>query len=123
MAVIRQLDFTIRHIKGTKNVVANALSRKPLHYNDWFERERLGDVEQYIDNRLDSITLNQILIEESDQNDKSQTNRPQKDKVLEGIWSDEYQKLARFLVIGVYLPTITRNERCALIRGRMYFIV
>ncbi len=123
VAVIRQLDFTVRHIKGTKNVVADALSRKPPHHNDWLERERLGDMEQYIDNRLDSITLNQTLIEESDQNDKPQTSRPQEDKVLEGTWSDEYQKLARFLVTGVYPPTITRNERRALIRGRMHFMV
>ncbi len=99
------------------------LFRKPLYHNNWFERECLRDIEQYIDNRFDNITFNQILIKESDQNNKLQMSRLQKDKVLEGIWSDEYQKLARFLIIEVYLPIITRNERHVLIRDRMYFMV
>ncbi len=123
MAVIRQLDFMVRHIKGTKNMVADVLFRKSPHHNDWFEWECLRDMEQYIDNRLDSIIFNQILIKESDQNNKSQMNRLQEDKILEDIWSDEYQKLTRFLVTGVYPPTITRNERYALIRDRMHFMV
>ncbi len=64
------MDFTVRHIKRTKNMVADILFRKPPHHNNWLERERLEDIEQYIDNRLDNITLNQTLIKESDQNDK-----------------------------------------------------
>ncbi len=65
-------------------MIADTLSKKPPHYNNWLEQKHLEDMEQYIDNRLDNIMFNQTLIEESDQNDKPQTNRLQENKILEG---------------------------------------
>ncbi|RCI12114.1 hypothetical protein L249_0751 [Ophiocordyceps polyrhachis-furcata BCC 54312] len=48
-------DFTVRHISGEKNLVADALSRKPTTEIDRIEREKDGDSEDFVDLHLNSI--------------------------------------------------------------------
>jgi hypothetical protein len=46
---IRLFDFEIKHIPGSKNVVADTLLRKPLGLTDQREKETEGDIDNWVD--------------------------------------------------------------------------
>ncbi|RCI07945.1 hypothetical protein L249_7893 [Ophiocordyceps polyrhachis-furcata BCC 54312] len=48
-------DFIVWHISGKKNLIANALSRKPTIEIDRIKREKDSDSEDFIDLHLNSI--------------------------------------------------------------------
>lgn len=62
VAWIRSFDFTVRHIRGTQNVVADALSRRPITKADLQERDRDGDMDEFVDCQ---IHLNEIRDQQS----------------------------------------------------------
>jgi hypothetical protein len=50
-------EFEVRHIEGKKNVVADALSRRPEHSGWELPKEPQEDVEEFIDKQLGSMSL------------------------------------------------------------------
>ncbi|KAH5702140.1 hypothetical protein HBI20_255490 [Parastagonospora nodorum] len=59
LALLNMWEFEVRHIEGKKNVVADALSRRPEE-PEWTPPENPEeDVEEFIDKQLGSMTLNQ----------------------------------------------------------------
>ena len=47
LAVIRTYDFTVWHVKGTENVIADALFCKPLGPSNNNNRQIEGDIEDW----------------------------------------------------------------------------
>lgn len=82
IAWIRTFDFTIRHIRGTQNAVADALSRRPVTAQDYQDREEDGDIEDFVD-----LQIHLNLISEN----ASPLNPGE-------VWSSESQDIARYLV-------------------------
>jgi hypothetical protein len=56
LAYIKLFDFTISHIKGRNNVVADALSRKPRSPSERTDMDQDGDVEDFIDMQIYSLS-------------------------------------------------------------------
>lgn len=79
-------DFTVRHVPGKKNTVADGLSRKGEGPSDLLDREAEGDVEDEIDARLNLVLFGP------------------KDKSLEENYKGEW------LVLGNYLTTLKRPK-------------
>ena len=52
LAWIRLFDFEVRHVPGSKNVVADGLSRKPATEEDLDEAEREQDIDDWIETQL-----------------------------------------------------------------------
>jgi hypothetical protein len=50
-------EFEVRHVEGKKNVVADALSRKPEEPGWKPPKELEDDVEDFIDKQLGAISL------------------------------------------------------------------
>jgi hypothetical protein len=54
IAWIRLFDFTVKHVPGTKNSAADALSRRPATESDRSEAEN-EDIDAFLDNQLTSV--------------------------------------------------------------------
>jgi len=76
IAYILLFDFTVRHIPGKKNSVADGLSRKPEGPSDQTDRNFEGDIEDFIDAQLNVVQT----------------------RVLDNSYSEEHEELAKFLV-------------------------
>ena len=83
LAVIRTYDFTVRHVKGTENAIADALSRKPPGPSDDDDRRIEGDIEDWCE-----TTLGYTAAVEADQS-----------PVLDDIcfWSEQSKNIAAYL--------------------------
>lgn len=57
LSYIMLFDFTAKHVPGQKNTVADGLSRKGPGPSDQLDREVEGDVEEFIDLRLNTVQL------------------------------------------------------------------
>ncbi|KAL6406203.1 putative gag-pol poly protein [Ilyonectria robusta] len=79
-------DFTVRHVPGKKNAVADGLSRKGEGPSDLLDREAEGDIEDEIDARLNLVLFGP------------------EDKKLEDSYTGEW------LVLGNYLTSLKRPE-------------
>ena len=89
-------DFTVRHIPGIKNGVADGLSRKPEGPSDQKDREFEGDIEDFIDAQLNVVQT----------------------RVLDDDYSDEHEEIAKFLVslqrpIGLSAQDFRKLKRLA----------
>lgn len=98
LAVIRTYDFTVVHVKGSDNPVADALSRKPAGPSDDEDRRHEGDIEDWCD-----LTLAQLSAPESE---ADQTPLLRDDC----FWSEQSKQIARFLVHGE-LPLNLKGKR------------
>ncbi|KAJ2891752.1 pol protein [Zalerion maritima] len=83
IAWIRQFDFSVEHVSGSKNAVADALSRKPPGPSDEEDNKLEEDIEDFIDAQL------YVLRAVQDWRDA---------EILGGeAWSDESRRTAYFL--------------------------
>jgi hypothetical protein len=57
LALLNMWEFEIRHVAGKKNVVADALSRRPQALGWSPPEEPEDDVEDFIDRHLGAMTL------------------------------------------------------------------
>ena len=57
LAWIRNFDFEVRHVPGTKNCVADALSRRPPTMRDLEEREAEPDIDEWVAAQLSSVRI------------------------------------------------------------------
>ncbi|KAM3506311.1 hypothetical protein MY11210_007613 [Beauveria gryllotalpidicola] len=62
LSYIRLFDFTVVHIPGEKNLIADALSRKPLGPSDILEAEYEGDLEEFVDLALNPVRCDVPLL-------------------------------------------------------------
>lgn len=81
MSYILLFDFTVRHVPGVKNGVADGLSRKPRGPSDILDDAIEGDFEEALDIKMSSISLD---------------DDPAKVSSI-GEYSDHNRLLARFL--------------------------
>jgi hypothetical protein len=86
-------DFNIVHVAGKKNVVADALSRRPESKGWEPPEEPEEDVEDFIDAHLNAI---QLLINDAPALEYSmcRADLSFEDEPLEGSYSEESQAIA-----------------------------
>lgn len=91
IAWIRLFDFEIKHVPGSKNPVADALSRKPPGPSDQTDKEREEDIDDWVDAQIFSQWIDKPL-----QGDAAQPAVPEPVKLKEG-YSEHSQRIADYL--------------------------
>ena len=88
LAWIQLWDFDVRHVPGKKNSVADGLSRRPAQEGELKDKPK-EDLEDFIDWELGCITcaINSTILRNEDPNVSP----------LDDTYSEEYQKIARWL--------------------------
>lgn len=98
LAMIRTYNFTIQHIKGAKNTIADALSRKPSGPSDKVDQELKGDIkDQY------NASLNQLSQPQS-----SNQSIPLLNTYFQ---SEESLKIAQYLHYKTYPRDLTPQQQ------------
>jgi hypothetical protein len=67
MAWIRLFDFEVRHVPGSKNVVADALSRRPATIDDITERDNEQDIDEWVSIQLSSLRVRQVAVSQTNE--------------------------------------------------------
>jgi hypothetical protein len=57
ISYILLFDFTARHVPGIKNGIADGLSRKGEGPSDQLDRQVEGDIEEFVDSHLNSVSI------------------------------------------------------------------
>ena len=76
MAYIRMFDFEIKHIPGSKNQAADALSRKRITQEDIEECDAEDDLDDWIDAQLSSFRLCPVGLENQHEQDGNPQFQP-----------------------------------------------
>ncbi|KYG40018.1 hypothetical protein M433DRAFT_538557 [Acidomyces richmondensis BFW] len=79
-------DFDVRHVLGKKNVVANALSRKPIGPI----ADEDGELDDWVNNHLDAVYVNQPSGDGSASPAGEDSDAP-----LHGTYGEQSQQIAR----------------------------
>ena len=85
IAWILNFDFTVKHIPGSKNCVADALSRKPAGPSDLMEKDREQDIDDFVDAQIFA------------QSARASSRKAEKKPHLQGEWSKESHEIAAYL--------------------------
>ena len=109
MSWVRNFAFSVRHIPGVKNTIADALSRKPPGPTDQQELEETQDIDDYVDAQI--YTVGAISTGE----DGTQP--------LEGNWSDEHRMIAKFLMNFIRPPGMSDSKFRTFSRKAQGFIL
>jgi len=95
IAWIRLFDFTIRHVPGSKNVVADALSRRGPGPSDALDQETEENIDDFVDTQIHYQEL--IRDAQSIEVARTFTQELNEGPLLEGSWSEESWTIANFL--------------------------
>jgi hypothetical protein len=76
---IRMFDFEVKHVPGTKNPVADALSRKPPGPSDLLEKVTEEDIDDYIDAQIYTSGADESMLDPN-------------------LYSEESQRIAHYLL-------------------------
>ncbi|KAI8679254.1 hypothetical protein NCS57_00202800 [Fusarium keratoplasticum] len=85
-------DFTVRHVPGKKNRVADGLSRKHAGPSDQLDAQVEGDIEDFVDLHLNIVHVN---------------GEPD---VLDGVYSQEHRDIAKYLCTFEKPEGLTRRR-------------
>ena len=114
LAWIRLFDFEVKHIPGTKNAVADALSRRPATDDDIREREQEQDIDEWVSMQLSTVRLRvrpTRMVQDDERNDglgENDFTTPSREiqdeamtKELDALNAADYSEDSR--LIGAYL--------------------
>jgi hypothetical protein len=90
IAYIRLFDFEVRHVPGRKHTAADGLSRRPRTRSDDVDECYETDIEDFIDAELGALSIAPVRA-------GGQEEETAEEKVLEEGYSEDSQKIARFL--------------------------
>lgn len=102
LAWIRLFDFEVRHIPGVKNVVADALSRRPATERDRQQAEKEEDIDEWVNAQLSCVRI--MVIRVGNQAQAEQASTISEVEFVEGEYSEESCKIAHFLQHGLARP-------------------
>jgi ribonuclease HI len=85
-------DFTVRHVPGKKNRVADGLSRKHAGPSDQMDAQVEGDIEEFVDLHLNTVQVN---------------GEPE---ILDGTYSQEHKDIAKYLCTFEKPEGLTRSQ-------------
>lgn len=127
IAWIRLFDFEIKHIDGTKNQAADALSRRPSTDEDIVERANEEDIDDWIDAQLSALRIT-TPAEDTVASLSTECNEGGEEgnggRILLEEYSNEYEEIAIFLTNGMKKrPEHTRAEHTAFRNRALKFIV
>src|ERR1044072_5903029 len=119
MAYIRMFDFEIKHIPGSKNQAADALSRKPVTQEDIEECDAEDDLDDWIDAQLSSFRLCPVRLDDKLGQDGGRDpqfqpgagiSMPDEEGLTDQLvlapnYSKESQMIATFLTDGMKRPS------------------
>ena len=121
IAWMRTFDFEAKHVPGSKHTAPDGLSRKPPGPSDLEDLENEGDIDDWIDDQINSQEWLVCPVEEGEE---------EQEQRLEDGYSELHQSVANFLLNGMQRPEglkgaeWTKFRRYALkflVRGRHLF--
>jgi hypothetical protein len=114
-------DFDVRHVLGKKNVVADALSRKPTGPI----ADEDGELDDWVDNHLDAVHVNvrPIAVWQPSGDGSASPAGEDSDAPLDGTYGEQSQQIARWLLTMRRPAQMTRSEFRNFKRSAMRYVV
>jgi hypothetical protein len=121
LAWIQMFDFDVRHVPGKKNVVADALSRKPTGPI----ADEDGELDDWVDNHLDAVHVNvrPIAVWQPSGDGSASPAGEDSDAPLDGTYGEQSQQIARWLLTMRRPAQMTRSEFRNFKRSAMRYVV
>jgi hypothetical protein len=109
ISYILLFDFTVRHVKGIKNGVADGLSRKRAGPSDQLDREGEGDIEEWVDLHLCPILVGDGRPAEEERVLEPSIDLEAEKEGLQSRYEGKWLQLAEFLCTMQRPQGITRG--------------
>jgi len=131
LAWLHLFDFDIRHVRGTKNGAADALSRQP-EFRENIPEEPDFDLDDWVDVQLNTLQHNHKVMPAQAESTaepapRSQTMEEQildeNGNALDGFYTEEHHEIARWLATQRRPPQMSRREFTSMKRKALQFVV